>query len=75
MTTIIVGPGNAEIFRYGIHWSNDRILLCKSAIHIKILILHVQNAFCGDPRLMSPRTHACKTYFYDYNKSKSVVFK
>ncbi len=34
----------------------------KSAIHIKIFILDVQNAFCGDRRLMSPRTYVCNTY-------------
>ncbi len=30
---------------------------------IKMSIVNVQNAFCGDPRLMSPGTHTCKQYF------------
>ncbi len=50
MTTIIVGSSNVEMFRVGFIEAMTAFLYVKSAIDIKILILDVQNAFCGDPR-------------------------
>ncbi len=74
MTTIIAGSGNAEIFRDGIHWSNDRIHPSKRCyFYKKISIVNVQNAFCGDPRLMRPWNPYVQDIFYDCSTSHSMV--
>ncbi len=75
MTAIIVGSGNAEMFRHGIHWSNDRSLLCKKCNSHKNIHFTCAKCFLWWSTLNEPPNLCVQDIIYDYNTNKSVVFK
>ncbi len=70
-----IGSGNAEIFRHGIHWSKDRILLCKNCNSLKNINFTYAKCFLWWSTLNEPPNPRVQDIFYDYNTNKSVVFK